>query len=390
MRKTFFLLVSAIIITACASKPMKPNSMGDVYVLTSTKEARNLFRVSSDCFVNEIKCPTVEPVPAFPKDFARYIWVDMYWSPDGKFAFFVDSQINETKDMNLHELLLYNSANGTVEKLISGYKYISGITWNPNSKWAAMAIKKPGDKDMQIVLVSPNGDLTYPPIKHALDAGYPPYVFNGQVFDDNQRPVQWLNENEIIFVRERGETQTENSDWLSGISIMRLFKFSILTGVETELDLPIRTSYYKLSPDGFFAYFTANEIVKTYNFETKEIIALNDFPPPWITANWSPDGKWLLVCGEDNATYVVTPDMKTKQKIMDDCPIYPVWMPDSDHVILFFFSYDKHTYTITESQWFIASISEDRVREIVIPGLDLKGKNVNGIYIQPVKSQIDK
>lgn len=364
-----FILLSMLICTACTSNSDKSNTMGDVYILTSYNGPRKLFKLSSDCFVFEVECPTPEIVPSFPEDFAQYNWADMYWSPNGKFMLSIDHRINESKTQYLDELLLYNAQNGELEKLISGYKYISGITWNPTSEWAAMAIKKPDDKEMQIVLVSPTGELHFPPIKSALEAGYHPYIFNGQVFDDNQRPVQWINENELLFVREVGESH--------------LFKFNFGTNTETEIQLPVRESYYVVAPDSKLAYFTTNQTPKTYNFKTKVITEISDFSL-LQTANWSPDSNWLVVCGKDSSTYVITPDLKKKQKLMEGCPIFPVWMPDSDHLILFFFSYENNS-KIIESHWYIASVSERGVREITIPGLDLKGKNINGIYVQPIK-----
>lgn len=378
-----FILLSALVCTSCVSNSDMPNTMGDVFILTSYNGPRKLFKVNSDCFVFEVECQTPEIVPSFPEDFTQYNWADMYWSPNGKFMLSVDHRITGSKTQYLAELILYNAQTGKIEKLISGYKYISGITWNLSNEWAAMAIKKPDDKDMQIVLVSPDGKLRFPPIKSALVAGYPPHIFNGQIFDDNQRPVQWLSENELLFIREKGEEQIENPDVPPVMSVMHLFKFNMLTDAETEIDLPFRETHYTLSPDSLFAYFTSDQTFKTYNFKTKGIIEIKDFSL-LQTANWSPDSKWLVVCGKDSSTYVITPDLKKKQKIMEGCPNFPVWMPDSDHLILFFFSYENNS-TIIESHWYVASVSERSVREIIIPGLDLRGKNINGIYVQPIK-----
>lgn len=390
MKKIFYISLFSFLLVSCISESNKPNLLGDVFILVgqvkSNASSRTLMRLSSDCFVSEVNCHSPKKIPAFPEDYTPYNWADMYWSPNGKFMLFVDYQINVDKSRYLEDLLLYDAKSGEVKKIIRGYKYIRGITWNPNSEWAAMAIKKPDDKDMQIVLVNPNGKLKFPPIKSALDAGYPPHIFNGQVFDNNQYPVLWIDEDILFFIRERGESQTDYPDQLPAVAVRHLFTFNFSASAESEINLPVREANYELSPDGEFAYFTSyfdtpDKKNKIYNLKTHEVGLLN-IAPNWRT--WSPDGDWILTCDRGYAMYAITPDLSTRRKIANECPIYAVWMPDSEHVILLYFSHEDNG-NIVESHFYVSSVSKGFIREVKIPDLDLRGKTVNGIYVQPVR-----
>ncbi len=395
MRIFFILLSGIILLTNCTSTPIKNKTIGDVYILTSKHEnnvfTHTLFQLPSTCFLKEIECSNPESIPSFPEYFASYVWAKMYWSPDGKYALFVDQSTQSRKDnypIQTQKLLQYDPMDGSIKIIISGYKYISGITWNPNSEWAAMAIKKPDDQDMQIVLINPDGEERLLPIQAASEAGYHPFFFNGQSFDDNQHPVQWLNENELVFIRERGELQTDHLGELPELPIKHFFKFNISTLVEMEIELPVREANYTLSPNGNFAYYStyfdkSGENNWIYDFNSHETSPMKFSP---YKDAWSPDSQWILTCDNGHETYIITADLKNRKKIIDNCPIYASWMPDSDHIILLFLNPSKdHTY-LESSRWYIASISANTLREIFIPNLELpRVDSINGIYVQPIK-----
>jgi hypothetical protein len=69
---------------------------------------------------------------------------------------------------------------------------------------------------------------------------------------------------------------------------------------------------------------------------------------------------------------------------MDGCAFYYTWMPDSDHLILLFFNSENSTGAV-ENHWYVATLSTKTVREIIIPELDLKTNDIDGIYVQPIR-----
>lgn len=348
MKKRFLVLALTAMLGACSPKPM-----GDVYILISPNESPfspyELLRLPSSCFMNEVECPTPEYVLALPENFAPFIWVGMEWSPNGKYALFENTytEFDGTEHIELEELLLFDAMDDTIKTVLSGYKHVFGYVWNPDSTQAAVGIKSLDDNDMHIVLITPEGKQRTLPIKSASEVGYYSYVFNGQIFDVNQYPLEWENQYKLLFVRVRYPTSPSEG------LVDHIFSYNTITGIETEIDSEESGTKF----DAEFGFI-----------------------------NRSPNKKWFSACkNKDNTTYVVSADMREKRKIMTGCPIYVIWMPDSDHMILLFLTLSDVGSKTEESHWYIASTSADTVREIIVPGLNLKTHNLNGIYVQPVK-----
>jgi WD40 repeat protein len=372
MRKLFFGLTILSLLSSCTPKPI-----GDIYLLVSPQKTdvvkHTLLRVSSECFIKEIKCPSPEPITAFPEDYSPpYLFAPMFWSPNGKYFFSIQIIYNYPKStFDTFELLSYNAQTARVKKIISGHEYINDLAWNPNSEWAALILTNQSNKEIKYVLVSPEGQTRLLPIQQSNNSG------DISPFNPNQ--TQWINENEMLFIREKPEGELK-------IPIIHLVKFNIVTEVETEVQIPSMEDYFVLSPDGDFALFPfpINNVVNIYNFKTQKTTELKGFQSKQ-PLSWSPDNKWILICNNNNETYIVTPDLKKTQKITDGCTNYYSWMSDSDHIVLLFFSYTAKNFEVIESHWYIASISENTVREVTIPELDLKENNIDGIYVQPIQ-----
>ncbi len=371
MKKILFGLIVVSMLAACV--PQK--TMGDIYLLisprTGDKERHTLLRVSPFCFLKEVECPTPEIVTAFPKDYLPpYGFAPLFWSPNGRYLFFINHIFNYPQSTT-YELFSYDAQTEEVQKIISGYEWINDLAWDPTSKWAVVTLTNIDNKDVSMFLITPSSGITVLPVESSNESGdISPYYLNH---------LRWKNKNEILFTREKLDGQ-------SRIPKIYLFTFNIITGIETEVQLPSIEKPFFLSPDGDAAFllFPIDNKVSTYDFKTQKITELKGFQSEQ-PVDWSPNSKWILACSENNETYVVTPDLAETKKIADECTFYYRWMPDSNHIILLFYSLVENSTEVYDSHWYVASIYENTVREIVIPNLDLKKNYIKGIYVQPMR-----
>lgn len=383
----FLLLFS----TACTGR-----QMGDVYILITDRETpgntHQLLRIPSDCFIHEVECPNPEKVVAFPNIFTTANWINLSWSPDGKYAMVVNDVFDKDGEVK-EELLLLDAVNLTIETIASGYKYITAPIWNPDNKWAAVGFMMYDEQDMRISLVTTDGRINDLPVKSASDAGYTPHIFNGQIFDCNQYPVLWINEKELLFVRSRGEKSDNPDDW-PVIPVDHLFKYNIETSTEVELKVPRREGI-SLSPDGGKVSFFTRNIMDNggsviddirisdhiYDLKTQRVI---DIGNDARRGAWSPDGRWMSLWDfQRGILSVISSDGRKKQKIVDGCTncVELLWMPDSDHLIVM----QLDPTSTKPMKLFAASIKAGKIRNVNIPGLDFDTYNINSISVQPQK-----
>ena len=157
MKKLLLGFIVLSILGACTPK----KSIGDIYLLVSPKtgdiEKHTLLRVSSICFLSEVECPTPETVQAFPKDYSPpYAFAPLFWSPNGRYLFFINEIFNYPQ--SIYELFSYDAKTEESQKIISGYEWINDLAWNPTSKWAVITLTNLNNKDVQVVLINPDGE----------------------------------------------------------------------------------------------------------------------------------------------------------------------------------------------------------------------------------------
>lgn len=315
-----------------------------------------LLSFSTECLLKEVDCLSPVAVSGLPEIFPPVNWVSLSWAPNGKYAFYVNWATDDTE--NRHEAIMLFEPKTQTSRTIGEYKEIRDGLWNPDSSGAAFCVKRLDNGENEIIFVTPDGGIQSLPIIPAQEAGYTPFIFNGQVFDMNQYPLTWINEKELIFIRQRGEF-FEIPDTVPVLPVDHLFRFNVETSIETEIEIPANTGVY-FTDGNVVIYRSVSSGSKTvYNLETKQEISLNDSDP----ISFSPNGKWMILVESGESTYFASVDTKIRHKIIDDTPLHTVWLPDNEHVILLVVTkWSKHIPV--EYKWYVASISEQKIREI--------------------------
>lgn len=307
------------------------NLIGDevTFLLRSRSQPIRLMVVAfgMDCLTSGISCDPPRMSSALPTKLYQ-VW-KLSWTPDGKYAFFWDSDAGD--------IYTLNGDSGEINKLKSEvWKIRSDFFLSPDGNQMIFEVDA-GAFETDIVSMNIyTGEIT------PLDIPYPCMKFISS----------WLTNNEFLFWCEK---HIGDKGYLEHIDVY-IYNMETHVAQPFEIDRDwMKVSVPKFAPNGRVMAFTYGGNVIIRDVTTTQEYFLNLNPENYI---WSLDSKWLAVYTQDREIFITDGKNTTKLYSFPENTLLEdwVWLPEKQGLLLVVANVDNENKTAV-----VLSISDHSV-----------------------------